>query len=162
MVWQRRNIIKTALHIAKSEWWFVRTPCFCCLQNDWKKIPTQLACVARETPRKRALMHGEAAKPAEKKKTTLTPPHSPCVLANGLCARQTIPPATQVTTQKVRKLKGSQSLYQTSPSEDKEYCLNDISAIKSRLHHISLFNSSIINFFHKTGQDFFSYLLVQC
>ena len=63
---------------------------------------------------------------------------------------------------KVRKLKGSQSLYQNSPSEDKEYCLNDISAIKSRLHHISLFNNSIINFFHKTGQDFFSYLLVQC
>ena len=33
-----------------------------------KKIPTQLACVARETPRKRALVHGEAAKPAEKKR----------------------------------------------------------------------------------------------
>ena len=93
---------------------------------------------------------GEACR---KKKTTLTPPHSPCVLANALCARQTIPPATQVTSQKVRKLKGSQSFYQNSPSEDKEYCLNDISAIKSRLHHISLFNNSIINFFHKTEQD---------
>ena len=31
-------------------------------------FPTQLACVARETPRKRALVHGEAAKPAEKKR----------------------------------------------------------------------------------------------
>lgn len=127
-----------------------------------KKNPNPTGLCSSRNPKKTRAYARRSGETCRKKETTLTPPHSPCVLANGLCARQTIPPATQVTTQNVRKLKGSQSLYQNSPSEDKEYCLNDISAIKSRLHHISLFNSSIINFFHKTGQDFFSYLLVQC
>ena len=44
-VWQRWNIIKITLYIAQRKWWFARTPCFCCLQNDCKKNsnPTALA-----------------------------------------------------------------------------------------------------------------------
>ena len=97
-----------------------------------KKIPNPTGLCSSRNPKKTRACAPRSGEACRKKKTTLTPPHSPCTLANGLCARQTIPPATQVTTQNVRKLKGSHSLYQNSPSEDKEYCLNDISAIKSR------------------------------
>lgn len=97
-----------------------------------KKNPNPTGLCSSRNPKKTRACARRSGEACRKKKTTLTPPHSPCTLANGLCARQTIPPATQVTTQNVRKLKGSHSLYQNSPSEDKEYCLNDISAIKSR------------------------------
>ena len=97
-----------------------------------KKNPNPTGLCSSRNPKKTRACARRSGEACRKKKTTLTPPHSPCTLANGLCARQTIPPATQVTTQNVRKLKGSHSPYQNSPSEDKEYCLNDISAIKSR------------------------------
>lgn len=127
-----------------------------------KKNPNPTGLCSSRNPKKTRACARRSGEACRKKKDYPDSAPFSLRLANGLCVRQTIPPATQVTTQKVRKLKGSQSLYQNSPSEDKEHCLNDISAIKSRLHHISLFNNSIINFFHKTGQDFFSYLLAQC
>ena len=118
-----------------------------------KKNPNPTGLCSSRNPKKTRAYARRSGEACRKKKTTLTPPLSPCVLANGLCARQTIPPATQVTTQKVRKLKGSQSLYQNSPSEDKEYCLNgrfyarDVKFVQTHLTFETLKSSGV-----KTGR----------